>query len=227
MDKLREERVRRVIEPILAGETGPEFLPTDDVLYVQDLGLIQRQAGQLTIANPIYQEVIPRELTFTTQLTISHQPAWYIKPDGRLDMEKLLAAFQQFFREHSEHWLERFNYKEAGPQLLLQAFLQRVVNGGGRVEREYGLGRQRTDLFLIWPHPQGAQKVTLELKIRYGSLEQTIEAGLEQTWAYMDKTGSAEGHLIIFDRDEGRSWQEKIFRQERVFAGQSITVWGM
>lgn len=122
VDKLREERVRRVIEPILAGETGPEFLPTDDVLYVQDLGLIQRQAGQLTIANPIYQEVIPRELTFTTQLTISHQPSWYIKPDGRLDMEKLLAAFQQFFREHSEHWLERFNYKKAGPQLLLQAF---------------------------------------------------------------------------------------------------------
>ena len=45
-------------------------------------------------------------------------------------MSKLLAAFQQFFRENSEAWLERFDYKEAGPQLLLQAFLQRIVNGG-------------------------------------------------------------------------------------------------
>ena len=49
----------------------------------------------------------------------------------RLDVEGLLAAFQEFFREHSEHWVQRFEqYHEAGPQLLLQAHLQRVVNGG-------------------------------------------------------------------------------------------------
>jgi hypothetical protein len=41
-------------------------------------------------------------------------------------MDKLMAAFQLFFQEHSRHWLERFQYKEAGPQLLLQAFLLRV-----------------------------------------------------------------------------------------------------
>ena len=57
---------------------------------------------------------------------------------GSLDVGKLLVAFQAFYREHSEHWLGRFDYREAGPQLLLQAFLQRVVNGGGRIEREYG-----------------------------------------------------------------------------------------
>ena len=56
-------------------------------------------------------------------------------------MDKLLAAFQTFFREHPEHWVERFDYRKAGPQLLLQAFLQRIVNGGGPIEREYGLGR--------------------------------------------------------------------------------------
>ena len=87
--------------------------------------------GQLRIANRIYQEIIPRELTYSTQLTIPEQPANYIRPDGRLDMVKLLTAFQQFFRENAEIWLERFDYKEAGPQLLMQAFLQRIVNGGG------------------------------------------------------------------------------------------------
>ena len=46
---------------------------------------------------------------------------------------KLLAAFQDFFRQHSEHWLKRFDYDEAGAQ--------RVANGGGRVAPEYGLGR--------------------------------------------------------------------------------------
>ncbi len=30
-------------------------------------------------------------------------------------------------------------YLEAGPQLILQAFLQRVLNGGGRISREYAL----------------------------------------------------------------------------------------
>ena len=60
-----------------------------------------------------------------------------------MNARKLLAAFQAFFRKHSEHWVEGLEYREAGPQLLLQAFLQRVANGGGRVEREYGLGRGR------------------------------------------------------------------------------------
>ncbi|MCG5500805.1 hypothetical protein [Ectothiorhodospira lacustris] len=39
---------------------------------------------------------------------------------------------------------------EASPQLLMQAFLQRFVNGGGRITREYGLGRKRTDLFIAF-----------------------------------------------------------------------------
>jgi len=69
--------------------------------------------------------------------------AWYIRADGRLDVPKLLSAFQAFFREHSESWVARFDYKEVGPQLLMQAFLQQIVNRGDRVEREYGLGRMR------------------------------------------------------------------------------------
>jgi hypothetical protein len=149
-DKLREPRVHRVIAPILAGDREPEQLPADDVQYVADLGLITTK-GQIRIANKIYQEVIPRELIYTTQLTITHQPEWYIGRDGRLDFPKLLAAFQQFFREHSASWLEQFDYQEAGPQLLLQAFLQRIVNGGGQVTRKYGLGRERTDLLVLWP----------------------------------------------------------------------------
>jgi len=226
VDKLQEERVRRIIEAILAGSVQPERLPEDDVWYVRDLGLITTQ-GQLRISNKIYQEVIPRALTYTTQLTITHQPAWYIQPDGRLDMDKLLAAFQQFFRQHSEHWVERFDYKEAGPQLLMQAFLQRIVNCNGRIEREYGLGRMRTDLLLIWPHPAGVQRVVIELKILYGTLETTIAKGLEQTWQYMDKCGTDAGNLVVFDRTPDRAWETKIFRRPESYQGQVITVWGM
>ena len=102
----------------------------------------------------------------------------------------MLVAFQEFFREHSEHWVERFQYKEAGPQLLLQAFLQRIVNSGGRIEREYGLGRGRTDLLLVWPvggDTRRTQKVVIECKVLHRGFERTLREGLAQTRAYMDR----------------------------------------
>jgi len=225
--------VRRVIEPLLAGnDLAVEFRP-DDVAYTQDLGLIRQQVnGRIQIANCIYQEVIPRELAWNIQSGMSQQTQWYIDPEGRLDMPKLLGAFQEFFREHSEHWVERFQYKEAGPQLLLQAFLQRIVNGGGRIEREYGLGRMRTDLLVMWPlrRVEGEseiQKIVIELKLLHKSLEQTLALGLEQTWEYLDRCGAEEGHLVIFDRTPGKAWEDKLFRRRETVRGRQITVWGM
>ena len=237
-DKLQEERVRRVVEPLLSGAETADSLAADDLEYVRDLGLIAR-SGPVAIANPIYREVIPRDLTWTTQeMSMHHDPAWYVGGDGALRVGELLAAFQAFFREHSEHWVERFQYREAGPQLLLQAFLQRVVNSGGRIEREYGLGRMRTDLLLVWPvgdaraqaqagERRETQKVVIECKVLRRGLERTLREGLEQTRAYMDRSGAAEGHLVVFDRTEGRSWDEKIFRRDEVEGGAPVTVWGM
>jgi hypothetical protein len=89
------------------------------------------------------------------------------------------------------------------------------------------LGRGRTDLLIIWPHAGGVQRVVIELKIRYGELETTIGAGLEQTWRYMDTCGAGEAHLVIFDRDEHKPWREKIFVREAHYEGQRINVWGM
>ncbi len=229
VDKLKEDRVRRVIHPMLQGEDLDETVLHDDVQYVTDLGLIRRSESGLHIANDMYREIIPRELTTIFQLNFesTFRSAWYMTPDGSLDMFNLLSGFQQFFREHSESWLERFDYKEAGPQLLLQAFLQRVVNGGGRIDREYGLGRRRTDLLVIWPRDDGAQRVVIETKLRRGTLKRTIQLGLEQTWGYMDRCGADDGHLVIFDRDTEKSWEEKVFMQDETYRGKMIKVWGM
>ena len=231
-DKLQEDRVRRVVEPLLSGGDERES-SARDIEYVRDLGLIA-QHGPLRIANPIYAEVVPRELTWAAQQLLVEETSWYVDADGLLDMDKLLGAFQAFFREHSEHWLGRFDYAEAGPQLVLQAFLQRVVNSGGRIEREYGLGRGRTDLLLLWPRggdraPPGAavSRYVIECKVMHRSLERTIAEGLEQTAAYMDRCGSRAGHLVIFDRSEGRPWDEKIFRREEGIGDRTVTVWGM
>jgi hypothetical protein len=225
IDKLKEPRVRGVIEPMIKGESLAQ-MPVDDLLYTIDLGLVKRTSEGIKIANRMYAEVIPRELGFIAQTSMesNYQPAWYVKKDGSLDSEKLIENFQQFFREHSESWVESLDYKEAGPQLLLQAFLQRVVNGGGRILREYGLGRMRTDLMVEW---NDGSKIVIELKLLYKSLEATIKQGLEQTYSYMDKTGSDIAHLLIFDRTKDKSWDEKIFRNEESYKGKTIVVWGM
>ena len=224
-DKLQEDRVRRVVEPLLSGGDEHEF-SARDIEYVRDLGLVA-QDPPLRIANPIYAEVIPRELTWAAEEGLVQDTAWYVDADGGLDLVKLMSAFQAFFREHSEHWVERFDYREAGPQLLLQAFLHRIVNGGGRIEREYGLGRGRTDLLILWPQGDRTRRFVVECKVLHKSLERTIQEGLEQTAAYMDRCAAEAGHLVIFDRDEGRSWDEKVFCRRESVGGVDVLVWGM
>ena len=223
--RLSEDRVRRVVEPLLTG-AGVHGYSDADLEYARDLGLIARD-DPVRIANPIYREIVPRELTRPVQSGLLEQTAWFVTEDGRLDVPKLLGRFQEYFREHSEHWVGRFNYEEAGPQLLLQAFCQRVVNRGGFVEREYGLGRGRTDLLLRWPRDDRWDRFVVECKVRYGSREETERRGLEQTAAYLDRCDAEAGHLVIFDRDPDRSWNEKIYRRETTVGNTPITIWGM
>ena len=235
IDKLKEPRVKRVIEPILANEDEPdeEKMGDEDILYVKDMGLVTKERGKpLRISNAIYREIIPRELTASTQQQLLQQPQWYQNADNSINVEKLLLDFQQFFRQNADSWIGKFDYAEAGPQLLLQAFLQRIVNGGGYIDREYGLGRKRTDLLIRKPLTDGyggpVQRIVMELKIRRDSLEKTISDGLCQTWEYMDTVGSVdEGHLIIFDRSGEKSWEQRIWHEQREYDGHPIMVWGM
>ena len=221
IDRLSEPRVRLVIEPILLGQTLPTNIPSDDLSYCIDLGIISIRDKNIVISNPIYQEILPRELISTTQQTITQQTSWYVNPDGSINMQKLLDAFTQFFREHSDAWLEKFDYKEAGPHLLLMAFLQRIINGGGKIHREYALGRKRMDLFIEWQK----QKIVLEIKLWYG--EKSLQDGLEQTAAYMDMCNATEGYLVIFNQSKSKSWNEKIYHRQETFTGKVINIWGM
>ena len=94
-DKLKEERVRRVVEPLLSGGEHRRF--TDrDLEYARDLGLVAMEAP-IRIANPLYAEVVPRELTWVVQEELTLETAWYVAADGGLLVDKLLAALQAFF----------------------------------------------------------------------------------------------------------------------------------
>ena len=226
--QLEDERVRRVIEPLLCGDATIERIAADDIEYVRDLGLVGRD-DPVAIANPIYREVVPRQLTHAAQAMLPLDAPWYVGPDGQLRMDDLMRAFQDFFRQHSAHWIERFQYREAGPQLLLQAFLQRIVNSRGRIEREYGVGRGRTDLTIFWPATPGSpeRRIVIECKLIRGSREHTLREATSQISAYMDACNADEGHLALFDRDPDKPWREKIFREERQVAAGAVVAWGM
>lgn len=232
--KLREDRVRRVVEPMLADTRAPLACSEDDLEYACDLGLVLRGDGEVRIANPIYREVVPRQLTYVAQGSIARRAASFIDMAGGLDVPRLMADFQSYFRQHSEAWGMGAAYKEASTQLLLHAYLDKVVNGGGRIEREYAMGRGRTDLLLLWPRGGrwGRGEVSrhvIECKaLRAGrGLDATVRQGLRQTAWYMDRCGAESGHLVVFDLRPGKTWEERVFRREERCGETPVTVWGM
>ncbi len=202
--RLVEPRVRRVIEPMLAGVLPDADPYDDDFQYVADLGLVARDLP-LRVANPIYREVIVRVLASSAERAVLVEPRAFVCPDGRLDIEGLLQAFVAFWVEHGEVLTQRQTYHEVAPQLVLMAFLQRLVNGGGQVDREFGVGRGRIDLLIRWPYvsPDGTrawQRTAFELKVRAGSAPDPLAKGLAQLDAYLDRLGLDTGILVLFDR---------------------------
>jgi hypothetical protein len=204
VERLSEERVRRIVEPVLLGEGVGVSFQSDDARYVVDLGLLRTDRGTWEAANPIYQEVIARTLSFDQQTAMPQTLANRWIADGRLDMTGLLRGFQEFWRENADVWVDKYDYREAAPHLILMAFLQRVVNGGAHIDREFALGRKRLDLCVH----MGPHRYPVELKLRYS--DKTEADGLAQLGEYMDACGAKEGWLVIFDRRPARPWDERI-----------------
>jgi hypothetical protein len=221
--RLNEQRVYAVIDAIISGASENPQFTDDDVKYVVDLGLVKRDAKNIWISNPIYQEILPRALSANFQGKLGGRSVDYVKADGSLDMKKLLEKFTQFYRENSAAWMVDELYKESAPHIIMMAFLQRVINGGGTIHREYALGRKRVDLLITWP--AGKQRIVVELKVWYSP--QTMIEGLQQTAEYMDTSNATEGHLVIFDRRAGRTWDEKIYRRQEKVDHKVIEVWGL
>jgi hypothetical protein len=224
VDRLREPRVRRVIEPILAGELLSPDVLDDDVEFVEDLGLVARSAG-LEIANPIYREIIPRALTAVLQRSLPLPQASFVAADGRLRRNALLDEFRSFWCQHAEFFLERQPYTEAAAQLVFMAYLQRVINGGGFIDREYAVGSGRIDLCVRWPFPGGVERWALELKVWRDGRPDPQSEGLQQLSGYLDRLGLDQGTLVVFDgRSQAPPVPERCSRSEVRHDGRLITV---
>jgi DNA polymerase III delta prime subunit len=199
-ERLREPRVRQIIEPMLAGRTLGD-VPEDDRRFVIDLGLIRRDpAHGLVIANPIYREIVPRMLASGPQDTLPYvRPIW-LQADGSLDTAQLLQAFLAFWRQHGQPLLASAPYHEIAPHLVFMAFLHRVVNGGGSLEREYAIGSRRMDLCLR----HGDLVLGIELKVWRDGERDPLAEGLGQLDHYLSGLSQQTGWLVIFDRRSGQ-----------------------
>jgi hypothetical protein len=202
-DKLTEPRVARIIELILIGENTEDSNNTfnEDQQYLIDLGLIRSGKQGLEIANSIYREIIPRELTAYQQETLGQNPLWYVKEDGKLNIEKVLEAYIEFYKEHSELVTKRKTYSEAAHHLLFMAWLQRIVNGGGYISREYAAGLKRVDLCIDFAE----EKFAFELKL---SSKKALTDGIEQLINYLHRLSLDSGWLIIFSRKPVEDWNK-------------------
>ena len=202
--RLNEPRVRRVIAPVIEGTHVEGDAYDDDVRYVRDLGLVAPE-DPVQIANPIYREVILRVLASPAEGNITAEPKRFVRADGRLDLERLLRDFAAFWVQHGEVLTRAQAWHEVAPQLVLMAWLHRIVNGGGYIDREYGVGRGRIDLLVRWPHAgengrREWQQCAIELKVRAKGQSDPTPQGLAQLDGYLDRLGLDTGVLAVFDR---------------------------
>ncbi|WP_222708842.1 ATP-binding protein [Nonomuraea sp. C10] len=228
--RLREPRVKRVMEPIVAGDLYTDSALSDDLSYVRDLGLI-KQKPPLEVANPIYREVILRVLGDSSQQNVRADPRSFVLPDGRFDLPRLLEEFVVFWREHGEVLIRQENYHEAACQIILMAFLHRLVNGGGYLDREYAAGTKRLDVLVRWPYtgPGGErlmQREAMELKVWRAGKDDPLTEGLAQLDGYLDRLSLTTGVLVIFDRrPEAPPWNQRgAFEEATTPSGRQVTV---
>ena len=235
--KLEEARVRRVVEPILSG--GEVQHDSRDLEYIRDLGLLAPDSPP-RIANPIYAEVVPRELGYVLQ--------------DSLDVQTRVVRGRRRRLEHDEaadgipHLLRRTFRALAGALLRLPrggtaAYLAVVPAAGGERGRSHRagvrVGARPDDLLVLWPRESGQpsdlwERFVVECKVLRDSdrksLEWTIERAWSRRWWYMKKCGAEEGHLVMIDRragaEERRGNQGEVGgSEERRQDGRKVAVW--
>jgi len=230
--RLQEKPVRRILAPVLAGTVTKNPTFDADFEYVMDLGLIA-PTRPVRIANPIYQEVIVRVLGSPVEGMMNADPRSYVLPTGMFDMTRLLHDFAEFWRENSDVLIGSVHYREVAPQLVLMAYLHRLVNGGGHISREVGIGRKRIDLLVRWPYrgsdgQREVQREAIELKVWRDRDKKgdPLSQGLVQLEEYLAKLGLSRGTLVIFDaRTDAAPVEDRTRFEEAVTAtGRNVTL---
>ncbi len=223
-ERLREPRVARIVQAVL---TGDEPIPYDhdDWVYVLDMGLLRRGRDGAEPANPLCREVLARQLSYNLQENLPAPRMKWLTPEGRLDFEALVDGFLAWWRENGDTLPRDMPlYPEALPHLAFMAYLQKIVNGGGTVLREYAANRRALDLLVTY----GPDRFVVEIKrVREReTLERVREAAIEQTLGYLDEVGVREGWILLFDQRKRRPWRQRLWRSTVTRGDHTLRLFG-
>jgi hypothetical protein len=182
------------------------FNPHEPTISLGRLYGVFKENGSLKIHNRIYEQLLYAYMSVKAEVGAVRLPSYgehFQTPQG-LDLEALLARFQQFMR--SEHSNKDADFLERNGRLVFLAFLSPIINGKGYTFKEVQISEERRlDVVLTYLR----HKYIIELKRWYG--ESYHQKGLGQLSDYLDRQGVEEGYLVIF---EGA--KEKTQRQERI-----------
>lgn len=223
-ERLREPRVARIVQAVLTGDLQIPY-DHEDWQYVVDLGLLREGRDGAEAANPLYREVLARQLTYNLQKNLPEPRYRWLTPEGRLDFLALVTTFLLWWRENGDVLPDDVPlYPEAVPHLSFMAYLQKVVNGGGQVHREYAANRRALDLLVVY----GPDRFVVEVKrVRdRDTLETVRQAAIVQTLAYLDELGEHEGWILIFDQRKKRTWKQRLWTETVERDGHLLHLFG-
>lgn len=222
-DRFKEPAIKTVIETLVSGEFLEPGKLREYLTRAREIGLVGEDESPVKFANPIYSETVFRALNYSYQISFHPEiadPKKYIRA-GRLFMDPLISVFQEFYRRHAEAWLEKFDFREIGRQMLFTAFLQRIAGADGIIECETAVGSGRCEILLIF----GSEHFALTLKIRRNPYSEPD--GLSEMLGYLNRLNLEQGYLILFESDSQIPREKRIYRKDIRLEGKRIVLVGM
>lgn len=224
-ERLKEARVATILSRVVTGDAD---VPSgDDLDYCIDLGLLDAAARPARVANSLYREVIARQLALQAQDNLIVPREAWLRADGSLEAAVLVANYLRWWRENADVAIKNNpdGYAEALVHLAFMAYLQKVVNGGGQIYREYAAGTGRVDLCV----EMGGRREVIELKRVHPTRdkpERVVQEGITQLCEYLDTLGEREGWLIVSNQQPGLSWDERLWEKEIQVEGRTLHLRG-
>jgi hypothetical protein len=155
-------------------------------------GIISSKNGLCCISNTIFETYIYNHMIAQQEKKVfTESRNQFLTDKGELDMNHIMAKFQQFivseYRKADEPFLEKQG------RLLFLCFLKPIINGSGHyVVEPQTRDDKRMDIVVFY----GVREYIIELKIWHG--EKKFNDGIEQIATYMDSRFQNEGWLLTF-----------------------------
>jgi len=204
--------ILKYVENIVAGNIIYSFNNLFPVIYMGVThGIFKNYNQKVVISNHIYEHILTEYITskLESEGTISKDvvQSTYIKPNKRLNIEKILLKFQEVIKEkYSQTEVLKSNeFLEKDLRLLFLVFIKPIINGIGFTFKEVEIGEEkRLDVVILFAD----EKFVVELKLWRGN-EYHIE-GKERLKKYMQTEGVDKSYMLIMDKTKHKEFTSYI-----------------